>query len=61
MSSRQSSVAPKPSDSNRTPPPAVARSVRPSPQTRERRTEYIMIGFGLLLGGLELFIVFHYV
>lgn len=29
-------------------------------QRRERRTFYAMFGFGLLLGGLELFIVLHY-
>jgi len=28
---------------------------------RERRTAAVMIAFGLLLGGLELFIVLHYV
>lgn len=34
---------------------------RPNRQMRERRTAYAMMAFGLLLGGLELFIVFHYV
>lgn len=29
-------------------------------QIRERRTFYAMFAFGLLLGGLELFIVLHY-
>ncbi|AYG58908.1 hypothetical protein [Rhizobium jaguaris] len=29
-------------------------------QIREKRTFYAMFAFGLLLGGLELFIVLHY-
>jgi hypothetical protein len=28
---------------------------------RERRTAYVLMAFGLLLGGIELFIVFQYV
>ena len=45
-------------------PAAVKRHRRRQPrdrQMRERRTAYIMMFFGIVLGGLELFIVLSYV
>jgi hypothetical protein len=42
----------------RTAPPSRRR--RQSRQMRERRTAWIMMGFGLVLGALELFIVLSY-
>jgi hypothetical protein len=45
-------------------PAAVKKHRRRQPrdrQMRERRTAYIMMFFGIVLGGLELFIVLSYV
>jgi hypothetical protein len=49
---------------DRTRPAAVKKHRRRQPrdrQMRERRTAYIMMFFGIVLGGLELFIVLSYV
>jgi hypothetical protein len=41
-------------------PPVRARGRRRNRQMREKRTAYIMMAFGLLLGALELYIVLSY-
>jgi hypothetical protein len=69
MSSRPFSAASKPSKPGGLPDgahkgrgePRRLLCCRPSRQMRERRTAYVLMAFGLLLGGIELFIVFQYV
>ena len=47
------------------PPGGIAETTGTRPfrtrKMRERRTAYVMTAFGLLLGGLELFILLHYI
>jgi hypothetical protein len=65
----QPSPSTRPPRRPQTPPPTQAKadvaenvSLRPlrNRKMRERRTAYAMMAFGLTLGTLELFILFHY-